>query len=166
MVDGMKAQMIFEFIIAIVIFFTIVFYIINVLNVNIESFSSRSRHDVLQTKALEISELLVSNKGIWNGSIPIVLGLVKNRSVLDSKKIIDFNTTCNMDYNKLKGMLGLKERVYEDLEKGYEIRVTIYKNQSKIVECGPFKPPKDKAYIKRFALSENGDLLTIVVEIW
>jgi hypothetical protein len=162
----MKGQMIFEFIIAAVLFFAIVFYIINVLGVNVSSFSSSSQLDVFQSKALQISEMLVSSKGVWNGVEPAVVGLVKDAPVLDSEKIQNFNITCRMNYAGLKEKLGLKEYLYEDVEKEYNAKIRIYKNQTEIVDCGPYEPPKERGGVKRFALSDDGEIITVRVEVW
>ena len=58
----MKGQLIFEFLIAGLIFFAIVLYSINYLNFNVSDFKAKSYQNRLQSKAIQISDILLKSE--------------------------------------------------------------------------------------------------------
>lgn len=82
----MKGQLVFEFIIAAVLLFAIIMYIINYLSINFSSFSKEFYSDNLENKLLQISEILILDNNT---------GLVKNWPVLNYTKIMELNQSCD-----------------------------------------------------------------------
>ncbi len=81
----MKGQFIFEFIVAALMFFMIILFAINYLNINVSDFEGRFYKDEIQSKALWVSEVLT------NPSSNITL--VDEWPYFNSTKISDFNDT-------------------------------------------------------------------------
>ena len=154
-------QMIFEFLIAAMVFFGIIFYILNYLSINVATFSSDAYNDMLQSRVTQVSELLVRTKGVWINNTPISLGLVKEWPVLDGNKINSLAFFCDTNYTGMLDMLDLLSGPYN---RTYNVHVLI--NDGDVLDCG--FPPKavQVARIRRFALSETKDILKIDVTVW
>ncbi|MCK5016115.1 MAG: hypothetical protein KAS32_03505, partial [Candidatus Peribacteraceae bacterium] len=56
----MKGQMVFEFIIAGLFFFAIIVYSMNYLSVNVNNFKGDFHQNLIQSKAIQISEIIMS----------------------------------------------------------------------------------------------------------
>ncbi len=153
--------MIFEFLIAAMVFFSIIFYILNYLSTSVATFSSDAYSDVLQSKAMQISELLVRTEGVWINNTPLTVGLVKSWPVMDDSKIAGLDYFCQQNYTGLLGLLGLKEGLYN---RTYNVHILI--NNGDILDCG--FPPRGAqiASVKRYALSEDRGVLAIDVAVW
>ncbi len=153
--------MIFEFLIAAMVFFSIIFYILNYLSTSVATFSSDAYNDVLQSRVMQISELLVRTEGKWINNTPVAVGLVKSWPVLGGGKIAGLDYFCEKNYTSLLGMLGLLEGAYN---RTYNVQIMI--NNGEVLDCG--FPPRGAqiAKVRRYALSENRSILTIDVAIW
>ena len=169
----MKGQMVFEFIIAAVLFFAIILYVLNYLNTNVSAFSSDFYIDNLENKAVQISELLIHNKGKWVGGGPLIVGLVQEWPVLNSTKIQWLNDSCSTrpGYIDLLGRFDLLEKPYFIEKPSYNMKIQIKNETSTLLDCAsPYRPelPQDipRANIERFALSEDGSLLIMDVWVW
>lgn len=169
-----KGQMVFEFIIAAVLFFTIILYVINYLNVNVSAFSSGFYVDDLESKAVQISELLVHNKGKWTGVTPVVVGLAEEWPVLNSTKIQWLNNSCSdaAGYIDLLGKFDLVEKPYLIEKPRYDMKIHI-KNETGalLLDCAsPYRRDLPQnisvANMERFAVSEYGSVLIIDVWVW
>jgi hypothetical protein len=142
-----KGQAVFEFIVAAVLFFAIIFYIINFLDANVSTYSAGSQLNSLETKAMEISEYLVH------------VNLTKDWPVLSYGEIDHLNDVCNNDYT---GTLE-KFDIGDD-----RLKMQIYEGSNILLECeqGKTVPDIQKAEVERFALSENNNFLNIKVIVW
>jgi len=160
----MKGQLVFEFIVAVLIFFGIVFYAINYLSWTVSGYSSGFSVDNMESEALRIGELLVLNSGNWSGGNPITVGLAEDWPVLNSTKISWLNTSCNAlpsGYAKITESLDVHPR--------YRMKIIIRNETSFLVDCGlgvPISGNSTKAETKRYALSESGSVLSVFVTIW
>ncbi|UCD07532.1 MAG: hypothetical protein JSW41_00985 [Candidatus Aenigmatarchaeota archaeon] len=165
--QGMKGQMVFEFVIAAVIFFGIVFYTVNYLSSSFSSFSNDLYMNDLESKVIQVSDLLVHNQGLWENGKPKIIGLSKEWPVLDAAKIQDFEDFCNdpANYTYLLENLGLDEIKFGVVQT-HRIKIKIDDDSGTLVDCGPSPPEKQMVSIERFALSEYNDILRINVWIW
>ncbi|NIO22459.1 MAG: hypothetical protein GTN38_00345 [Candidatus Aenigmarchaeota archaeon] len=159
----MKGQFVFEFLIAGVIFFAIVLYAMNYLNVNVSDFKGRFYVDKLQSKALQISEILGNEKSS--------VGLVEGPYLFNASKIADFNTTYCIDragYMKMREDFELTEKT-EYGERMHNANITLVTESGiPILQCGYTIPMwTEKAEIERFGiLNENNELVTLRVIVW
>jgi len=182
-----KGQMVFEFTIAALMFFGIMFFIISYLNQSVRNYSSDAYTEVLQGKAFQISDVLVKNPGIWVGDPgePMVPGVEAEWPVLNSTKMAWLNVFCTKPdgtgYSELKSLFGLKEKLY-DFDTGenrnFNITMTALRGPSEgpaeLVNCGKDPAGSRRAYIKRVGVTElpgsacSGNIcLTIVdVSVW
>ncbi len=162
----MKGQIIFQFIIAAVIFFSIVLFIITYLNSTVSAFGNDAFADALQAKAAQISEVLVKNPGVWNGSTPAALGIAAGWPVLNQTKMELLGKYCSSDFEGLRRLLGLDERVSDFSEKELTAGIKIFRDNIGVLDCGPDPPSARTGSVKRFAVSEDGRLLSIEVFMW
>ncbi len=156
-----KAQLVFEFVVAVLVFFGIVFYVINYLSWTVVGYSSSFSAENMESEASQIGEMLVLNKGKWSGGEPTVVGLAQEWPVMNSTKISWLNTSCNNDYAGFMGKLDVHPR--------YKMKITIRNETSFLADCrwGLAMPDNvTKAETKRYAISESGNLLTVYVGIW
>jgi len=163
-----KGQMVFEFIIAAVLFFAVVIYTINYLNSAVTFYSSNFHSNVLHTKAMQVSELLLRNPGVWAAGTPSVLGLASGSldwPALDSVKIQNLETYCEENYIELLDIIGFypKNKVMIMInETGPDATINL-------LDCRPTTGvPEDitLAHIKRFAVLEDKSSLSVDVWVW
>ncbi len=151
--------MAFEFIIAVVLILAIVFYIINYLNTGVFVFSREAQLNDLESKAVQASNLLLYNPGVWASGQPKQLGLELSWPVLNSTKLNDLQNYCNTNYDDLLEKLdlsGKKTRIIVDETTGQNI-----------VLCGPDLPRAVlNVNVKRFALSESNRPLILNLWVW
>jgi hypothetical protein len=167
----MKGQMVFEFVIAAVVFFGIVLYVINYLNTEMVTYSSDYFTNELESKAVQISELLVHNPGEWE-SLPVgnawVLGLAAEEwPVLDDEKISNLGLLCKEDYDGVLELLDMEVSTpYGRRLMKAMINITEVGTESVIMECG--YEPVDVTFvsINRFAVTENGKTVKMAVAVW
>jgi hypothetical protein len=103
----LKGHLVFEFMLAVVIFFGIVIYVLNYLNGTMTVYKGEFFSESMKSKATQIGELLVLNKGNWSGGIPTVAGLSEDWPVLNRTKIIWLNSSCNSNYQGFMDNLGV-----------------------------------------------------------
>lgn len=162
-----KGQLVFEFMIAAVFFFYIVFYVLNYLNTAAGVFSDDFYTNSLEFKALESSEILLHSEGTWNGNVPETLGLAVEWPVLNRTKIIKFDAYCGDDpvndpanYQKILGKLDI------NYSRGHGMLLYINTSSENLLECGLLPDGFLSANIQRFALSDQDELLTINMWVW
>jgi hypothetical protein len=157
----MKAQLILEFVIASILFFGILLYTINYVNSNVADFRTKAYQNYLQTKALEISEILMNKESS--------LSLIDDYG-FNVTKINKFNETyCNLgaQYKKLVEVLNLYKET-ESIPIHNDIRMEIFdvENSHVLLSCGPEVPRNvGKVEITRVGLCE-GFLCTLRIVVW
>ena len=156
----MKGQFIFEFLIAGIIFFVIVVYSINYMNMNVSDFNSKFHHSWLQNKAIQISEVLMTG----TSSLSIADGNEFNRTRIDS-----FNTTyCPPfgDYRKLVKDLYLYETSkFERYNISGDVRIILSSESEVLLNCGPIRPSTPRADIERVGILE-GEVVSLSIVVW
>jgi len=168
----LKAQLIFEFLIAVLIFFGILFYTVNYLSWTVSGYSADFSSQSMESEVSQVAELLVLNKGSWTGVwpnvIPVSPGLAQEWPVLNDSKIRWLNSSCNTlpsGYEDLLKKLDLspkhrvKIRITETMPAGTSVRA----------DCRwevPIANTAASVETRRYALSESGNILTVGVIIW
>lgn len=160
--SGRKGQLVFEFVVAAIFFFYIVFYVINYLNTTAMVFSSDFYTNSLEFKSIEISELLLHNRGVWNGTVPEMLGLVDRWPVLNSTKIQYMDSYCSSPIN-YENML----RKFDiNSSTGHGMKIELNDTNGNIMLCGYLPDGFINAKTERFAISDAGKYLTMTVWAW
>ncbi len=156
----MKGQFVFEFLIAGIIFFAVVLYAMNYLNTNVSMFHGKSYGDRLQSKALQISEILTNEKSSF--------GLVGN-GIFKENKIRQFNDSyCTPEgYARLRKDFELFERTdYGERPLNVNITLTV-EPDSLILSCGHAVPEgSERAEIIRYGVDESDKLIILKVVVW
>ncbi len=157
----MKGQFVFEFLIAGLIFFTIVVYTISFLNVNVSDFKSKFYHNRLQSKAIQVSEVLMGGGSYLS---------IAESSEFNLAKIQEFNENyCNLSeistYQNLVNDLHLYETtvygVFSD-----NIKIYLFSPSETLLDCGPAIPRNvTKAEIGRVGVF-NGEMAKLEVVVW
>jgi len=154
----MKGQFVFEFIIAGVIFFAVVLYTINYLSFNVSDFSSRFYQNRMQSKAIQIAEILMSGESGFSMADNLRFNLTK---------IQRFNSTyCgDLNYGKFVRDFYLYENTVYGISPN-NARVGLFTRSSVILDCGPRMPRNTtKADIERVGLYQ-GEMAKLRVTIW
>jgi hypothetical protein len=161
--------MVFEFVVAAMIFFTIILYTINYLNSSVSAFSNELYINNMETRAIQISELLIHNPGVWDGDEPRLVGLCEEWPVLNSIRIGNLHTFCQdpANYNNLLQNLGLEENRFGSTQRyNISIRINESGNPVALLDCGPSPPERRMVNVERFALSGENKILSINVWLW
>ncbi|HDD72648.1 MAG TPA: hypothetical protein ENG00_00990 [Candidatus Aenigmarchaeota archaeon] len=158
----MKAQAVFEFMVAAMFFFAIVFYTLNYINETVWIFRNDNYANTLETKAAQIAEILVMSPGVWDSSgNPVAVGLAKKWPVLNTTKIKWLNNTCKNDYTGL-----LRKLEVNPLRHSLHIKINEIGNPAPLVDCGNISHGVMAVNHQRITLSESGNLLKINVWVW
>ncbi len=168
-----KGQMIFEFMVAAVLFFGIVLYIMSYLSASMASFSDDFHVNTLHSKALAVSELLVHSKGTWAGATPVSVGLMEGYPVLNSTKMNYFGRYCQIsgNYRNILRALNLIDTPFfmGGAERRFNVRIEINETDgTSRMQCGSYGGEEIFAEVSRVALSDNippRELLVRVV-VW
>jgi hypothetical protein len=162
-----KGQLVFEFVVAAVFLFYIVFYVINYLNTTAVVFANDFYTNSLEYKALHTSELLLRNRGVWNGNVPEAMGLADEWPVLNATKIQYMDTYCTAPANYQT----ILRKLDINASTGNGVNIEINDTNGYLMKCGNI--PTDamgrtitNARIDRFALSDSDEYLTITVWVW
>jgi len=167
--------MVFEFTAAALMFFGIMFFIITYMNQSVRSFSSDAYREVLQSKAFQISDMLIKSQGVWTGDpgVPIVVGMAAEWPMLNATKMEWMRVFCTKPdgsgYETLKRVLGLKEKLYDfdtGEKRNFNITVTDVRLGSILLNCGKDPAGMRRTYIRRVAVTENANLATVDVSVW
>ncbi len=153
-----KGQMVFEFIVAAVFFLAIIMYVINQLNFAVSLYGNEYMMNTLESRAIEISEILVKNPGVWDNQSPVSPGLAVEWPFLNLTRIGWMDSYCNDNYTDLGKMMGVGPELH-----GFRIAIT---DGGNIMECGQLARGRINAVVERIALSESGSLLRVTVWTW
>ncbi len=165
---GKKSQLTFEFLIAGIIFFVLIIYVINYLNTNVSGYKNQFYFDKLQKKVVEISEVMTHSNETG-------FGLAEEWPILSLSKIQTFNTSCINDYLGLMKNLSVDEQTSYGV-KSHKMKIIINTTDGNtLVNCRPENTPPDfipgnitKAEVQRFAVLNNPEksLLILRFLIW
>ncbi len=149
--------------IAVVIFFGVMFYVLNYLNGTVAGYSADYSAESMESRASQIGEMLVMNRGVWSSGNPVVMGLAEGWPVLNSTKISWLNTSCNIDYAGFSTKL--------DVPPGKRLKLTVVNETSKakMADCQwgqAVSGNVTKAETTRYAVLSTGDVVSVYVCIW
>ncbi len=158
-----KGQLVFEFMVAAIFFFYIVFSVINYLNITAAVFANDFYMNSLEFSAIQSSELLLHDEGVWNDSVPKRLGLADEWPVLNSTKIQYLDSYCRTNYESTLEKLDINSSL------GHGLKIEINRiSGGNLLTCGYL--PGDRfgsiARVERVALLSNGDVLNMTVWSW
>jgi hypothetical protein len=142
-----KGQAVFEFIVAAILFFAIIFYIITFLDSSISNYSAGSQANSLEAKAMEVSEYLVH------------VNLTGGWPVISYDSINRLDDACNDDYT------GMLDR-FDAGNKRVKLQINDGANMLLDCERARMVPETQRAEVERFALSEDNTILNIRVIVW
>ena len=174
----MKGQMVLEFIISAVMFFAVILFTINYLNNEVSVFSSDYFTNEVESKAVQVSELLLHSPGVWksDGSAEAI-GLSDEWPVLNMTKV-DYMEQyyCSSDnrYNELLEMLDMKIKLLyggEWINRWLRlyIRIVALDGEELLLECpaNGYEPESGTvATMRRFAVLEDGRRVSLTVSAW
>lgn len=159
-----KGQAVFEFVIAAVLFFGIIFYVISFLNINMTTYSYQSRKSELESRAAGISEYL------------LYFNLTDEWPILSYQKIKEFQEFCNSpinnmyNYNKLLRDFDMFTSRMPGTTNIYQgrVKILLIENGAKLIDCDESvdMPTSDNTVIERYALSENNTIMQLRVIAW
>jgi len=159
-----KGQMVFEFIVATLVFIMIVFAVVAMLNSTVSSFTSNYYRNHINEEAMRVSELLTHSRGIWESGAPILLGLAVEWPVLNDTEIKYLSAYCTGspgNQGVMMDQLGLESR---GGGRGFRIRLS---NASQvIIDCSTGTSYLEQGYAERFAYSADSRLLKLGVYVW
>jgi len=154
----MKGQLVFEFILASIILFSIIIYTIDFMSSNMRLYNAEFLKNFLENKALQVSEILMNDP---------VNGFVTEWPLLSLGKMRDFNETCyDVDnYIELLNNFSLVEQ--EPYSTYYQLSIVVNGSGTKYVDCGRQPPQKiTRATVTRFGLLPSNDIATVQIMIW
>jgi hypothetical protein len=162
----MKGQLVFEFVVAALFFLAIIIYTINYLNSTVFLYTSDYYENSLESKAWQVSEILVRIKGEWTGDppmVPNVIGLAEDWPVLDESKIDGLNWYCSNYRDDTMQLLNIDPNIHGAR---LEINKTVSGGEVSLLVCGKLPRGIQNAKISRFGISEDGSLLKVLVWYW
>lgn len=155
----MKGQVVFEFIFAAFILFAIVIYTINYLSINMNSFHSNFLSNQVESKAMQVSEVLMNNPKV---------GLVDEWPYLSDQKMSDFNLTCykEVSYFKLLENFSMIEYFPEKIWRHMDI-VVKSSNGKVYVDCDRMPSGNiTKGVVTRYGLLPSNEIASVEISVW
>ena len=157
----MKGQMVFEFVVAAVLFIGIVVFVMNILNANVAAFTNDYYKASMDAKAVAASESLLRGPdglGKW--------------PVIETGKAASFEAWCNTaaNYTAELTRFGLTDKPYNGT---YDVRIIIKEIDSGTVrmdcrpQVGPIMPGEvSGANVRRLGIMDTGEIVEINFWIW
>lgn len=152
-----------EFVLAIIVFLSIVVFVSFSIISHVPTLRSAAYTEDLKARAYHVSQFLVFEEGEprnWNSINVLRIGLSNGTNyVLNSTKISETQTLCQNNYPKLKELTG------QNLT---DVTITITDPDSNVLlSCGPtiFRTSRPEFQITRFAVLESTTPVSIIVSI-
>jgi hypothetical protein len=164
---GLKGQAVFEFVIATLFFLAIIIYTINYLNSTVFLFSGEYRTNSLESRAWQVSEILVRSPGQWSGlspnMVPSEMGLAEDWPLLSEDKIESLDNWCQANMDEMMLLLDVDPR-YHGIR--LEVNKTLDVGEMTILECG--SPPRgiQSAKVTRFGIGDGVNRRLLKVRVW
>jgi len=162
---GMKGQLVFEFVVATLLFLAIVMYTINIINTTALQYSDGNSLEMIDNRAWEISEMLVRSDGIWGTTPPRAIGIAEQWPILSEEKITSLSGNCTTNFDDVLRLMN----IHPDSARGMSIEVWRFSDpgESMIMKCGNTPGNFNSAAITRFGVSDtDGSLLKVKVFYW
>ncbi len=164
----MKGQLVFEFVVATLFFLAIIMYTINYLNSTVFLYSSDHYTNTLESKAWQVSEMLVRSQGDWSGippnMVPSAIGFAEEWPKLSEDKIKSLDNWCPANMEEMTGLLNVDSRIHGIR---LEINKSVSGSEVTLLECGSLASGIQNARATRFGISDvDQKLLKIGVWYW
>ena len=162
----MKGQLVFEFVIAALMLFAIIIYTINYLSINSNLYHERFLSNILESKAMQVSEILMNDPNN---------GIIEQWPILDMVKMTSFENDCDTDYvGMLQDFSMIDNEPYTEL---HHMSVVVNSSDGTLyLDCGRSPPSipiiwyraASKAMVTRFGyLPPPVDkIATVEVIVW
>ena len=160
----MKGIIDIEYILAVAVFLTTISFVTLVIMSNVPLFHKEAVSEDLRSRAYEVSQLLLFDKGYpsgWNIADVERLGLSKGeRYNISLSSVLLLENLCGTDYIKTKALLG------QDYRNDLTIEITDSDNNI-LVSCAPpvITSVRPKFQITRFAMLDDGKLVKMVLGV-
>lgn len=155
----MKGQLVFEFIIAAFILFGIILFVINSLAANMNVYHSNFLSNFLESRAMQIGEILMNDPKN---------GLVDEWPVLNEAKMSSFNSSCNSNYIQMLMNFSMIEALPYPSLHHMHVLVNATDGQE-FVNCGRVPPTNiTTATVTRFGVvpSPTDKIAVIEIRVW
>ncbi len=155
----MKGQLVLEFVVAAIILFGVILYVMGNVMASVDSRNAGSAQNTLMTRAFMISDAVFRGSGVWTGETPVMIGVSDDWPVLNSTKMQYLESYCSTDYQDLKYRLGL----------GPDNGVAMLVNETgmgEIMRCGVPETGARYAKVTRFGITESNNVARIDVWVW
>jgi hypothetical protein len=156
---AMKGQLVLEFVVAAILLFGVITYVMGNVMTSAGSFNVQSAESTRTATAFAISDLILREGGTWTGGEPLVVGVSDDWPVLNSTKLQDLEDYCGSDYEGLKYRLGLGPR------NGMAILVN-ETGVGEIMQCSSPETEVSHSKVTRFGLTEAGNIAKIEIWVW
>jgi len=153
----MKGQLIFEFVIAALVFFVVLFYVIVYMSGAINTYHLTFKNDNLESRTVRASEIIMTDSD---------RGVVSRWPVIDSNAMTAFAVSCN-DYTSLLNNLELLETT--PVQRYYNTNITISDGSgSVLMSCGRDIPPTGTlSSVTRYGyISDTKILAKVSITVW
>lgn len=139
--NGRKGQAVFEFIIASLIMFSVIFYTINFLSMDFGARHERFLTDHMESNSIRVSDLLMNPD----------TGIIGSWPTLSRSKMITLENDCEQDYTGTLDDFGLREELPYVRYIHMKLTVTDLDSNS-YLDCGRSPPENvETAEVTRFA---------------
>ncbi|MBI4173317.1 MAG: hypothetical protein HY519_01215 [Candidatus Aenigmarchaeota archaeon] len=169
----MKAQLVFQFVIAAVVFFAVMFFTISFLASGIGERSVDASYNLMWSEAIALSEQMVRSPGSAEGLAPTAIGFAASWPLLDSEKLGFSQTLCSQNrsaYESIFRSVSAADVLDASPIPGPNFRITISEVRDgaamAMFACGSRQEPARKAFLRRVALSQNNSILVADVSVW
>lgn len=158
-----KGQLNIQYLIAFVLFVTVVIYLVFQISNTIPEYKTKSRKNNLKTEAFRLSEILIKTEGHpknWSPSNVRRLGLIVEPYYFNETKVNYLKDMCKNDYQKLRNLMniGKKDNPSEDFR-------IIFSNGI-MFSCGKRTPKGiSSVLVERYGYL-NGKTATLKLRIW
>jgi hypothetical protein len=152
----LKGQLVFEFVIAAVIMFSIIVYSISFLNNRMDAYHTGFVSNSMESKAVKVTSMLL-NQGC---------GIVGEWPMLDSGRCALLESECENDYDSVLARFGLERRVSYDRPVHLQISIEGLGGAS-YMTCGNSPPERvSKVAVTRFVLLPSREIARLRVTVW
>lgn len=161
--DDRRGQFNIEYLVALVIFISIIIFLSIQLAQAVPEFHADSVSNRLRAQTFRISDTLMKTPGQpqrWELSNASAFGFAERPYLINTTKLASFNTTCLQDYTGTKRTLGLDPR------SDFQMRVLV--NGTSAVDCGQKRVPLEavQMVLRRTGYTNVGELVEMTFAVW
>jgi hypothetical protein len=153
----MKGQLVFEFVLASLILFSVIIYAITYMTGSVGSYHGEFVSNSLESWVVKVSDVLLRSPE---------RGIVSEWPMLDSNKYAQLESECQSDYDMVIERFGLVRKVTYDRPLHLYVSVEGVDGVT-YMTCGNVPPQRiNRATITRFALLPSNDVARVMVTVW